>query len=377
MNDGFRTWAIEPAKLAELTSLASKLDAAALNQALAGKQLDYSVRDGVAVLPIEGVLSKRASWFTVLLGGATYPQVETALKTAMADATVKGIVLLIDSPGGEVDGAQALANVIRSYRDGSKPVVALFEGSGSSSAYWIGSSASEAFIADDTTSVGSIGVVVTHYDYSQREAAAGVKVTEIVAGRYKRVASSHGPLSSEGRDQLQEQVDHVYSVLVDAVAENRGVPSSVVLDCMADGKTFIGQQAVDAGLVDGVRSLSEVVAALSQGKSPKSVTASSAKPPVRRRLALPQSPVRAKTMSPAEMATAARRIVDVMAKSGTQISVARAVMLVEARQSNGKPSPAIVADLARLYQAEQAEAGLYVTAAEAVMQLSEQFAARQ
>ena len=102
---------------------------------------------------------------------------------------------------------------------------------------------------------------------SKAQAAAGVKTTEIFAGQYKRIASNYAPLSKEGRQTMQDQVDYTYSLFVGAVAKHRGVSTDVVLQDMADGRIFIGQQAIDAGLVDGVSTLELLVAQLNASRA--------------------------------------------------------------------------------------------------------------
>jgi signal peptide peptidase SppA len=161
-----------------------------------------------------------------------------------------------------VDGTQVLAGIVASAR-GVKPVLTHASQMGSA-AYWIGAQADAAFAGSDTVQIGSIGVVVAHQDVSGRETQAGVRTTEITAGRYKRVASQYGPLSEDGRASLQAQVDYLYSIFVDAVARARGVTEDKVLSDMADGRVFIGQQAVAAGLVDGVSTLADVIALAKQ-----------------------------------------------------------------------------------------------------------------
>jgi hypothetical protein len=136
-----------------------------------------------------------------------------------------------------------------------------------SAAYWIGSAANSVYITDATTIVGSIGVVTTHTDVSKAQAASGVKTTEIAAGKYKRIASSYEPLTKEGRQTIQDQVDYTYALFVDAVAKQRGVSTDKVLSDMADGRIFIGQQAIDAGLVDGVSTLDALVAQLNLART--------------------------------------------------------------------------------------------------------------
>lgn len=92
----------------------------------------------------------------------------------------------------------------------------------------------------------------------------GIKTTEITAGQYKRVASQYAPLSESGRASIQDTVDYLYSIFVGAVAKARGVSEDKVLQDMADGRVFIGQQAIAAGLVDGVSTLEGAIARVRQ-----------------------------------------------------------------------------------------------------------------
>lgn len=224
-----------------------------------GSETNYTVQNGVAVICIEGVISKRMNLFSYFSGGISTQALQQSLADAEADATVHSIVTCIDSPGGEVDGTQVAANAIAASK---KPVIAFIDGLGASAAYWLASQADQIFIADDTTWVGSIGVVTAHTDRSKADEASGKKITEVTAGKYKRIASSHAPLSPEGHQTLQDQVDHVYSIFVDAVAAGRGMSVDQVIADMADGRIFIGQQAIDAGLVDGISSLDAIIAGL-------------------------------------------------------------------------------------------------------------------
>lgn len=267
-------WAIEPAKLLEIQAIyathlrGDKIDIAAveakLGRPLANEQKAYAIQDGVAILPIEGVIAKRANLFSQISGGVSTELVGRDFKSALADPAVHSIILAIDSPGGTVDGTISLADLVATS---TKPVVTLASGTMASAAYWIGSAASSAYITDATTIVGSIGVVATHTDVSKAQAARGVKTTEIAAGKYKRIASSYEPLTKEGRQTIQDQVDYTYALFVDAVAKQRGVSTDKVLSDMADGRIFIGQQAIDAGLVDGVSTLDALVQQLNANRA--------------------------------------------------------------------------------------------------------------
>ena len=261
-------WAIMPDTLAEIRDLyerhahGANIDILAAEQRL-GKAFNNNYKSlvndgGVGILAIEGVLAKKMNMFAEISGGTSTQLLQRDFAIAMQDPEINSILLLIDSPGGEVTGTQEFCDQIFAAR-GQKPIVAVCEGVMASAAYWLGSAADEVYISALTAQVGSIGVLATHTDTSKAEENRGVKVTEISAGKYKRVASEHAPLSTEGRADLQDKVDQIYTVFVDDIARNRGVSSEKVLSEMADGRLFIGQKAIDAGLVDGKRTAQQAV----------------------------------------------------------------------------------------------------------------------
>lgn len=284
-------WALPPAMLAEITQIArahamgqSATQLAAAEEKL-GRKLDhrqqrYAVEgNGVAVLSIAGVIAKKMNLLTQVSGGASTDLIGNDFDAALENPSVNAIVLDVDSPGGTVDGIQELARHIHAAR-GRKPIVAVANENMQSAAYWIAAAADEIFAASETSSVGSIGVAMQHVDFSEADRKAGVRRTDIFAGKYKRIASAANPLSDEGRGVLQSQVDYAYSVFVNDVANFRGVDVNQVVNRMADGRTFLGRQALDAGLVDGIATLSEVVARLSAGPGAVQTSAPAATAPV-------------------------------------------------------------------------------------------------
>jgi signal peptide peptidase SppA len=256
-------WAIVPAKLQEIRGIyathmrGEKLDVKALRRESEQPEAPYEVIDGVAVIQINDVLTKTRTFFSWLFGGTSMRDIAAAFQSALEDTDVHSIVLAIDSPGGTVDGTEELARQISAAR-GQKPIVAVADGMIASAAYWIGSAADKIYIAGQTTEVGSIGVVATHVDVSEQDKMFGEKYTEITAGKYKRIASMHKPLSDDGRAYIQSQVDGIYAVFVETVSANRGRSVEQILEA-ADGKIFMGQSSVDAGLVDGMATLAEVI----------------------------------------------------------------------------------------------------------------------
>ena len=233
-------------------------------EARIGRQLQnqsqgYQVQDGAALIPLRGVMAPRMNLMSQVSGGTSTELFARDVQAALSDPQVKSIVLLVDSPGGSVGGTQAAAAAVMAAR-GVKPIATYSDGTMASAAYWVGSAADRVYISSGVDQVGSIGVVASHVDVSQREAQLGMKTTEVVAGRYKRIASQYGPLTESGRQSIQDQVDYLYSLFVGDVAAQRGVSTDKVLVDMADGRVFIGQQAIDAGLVDAIGRIEGVIA---------------------------------------------------------------------------------------------------------------------
>ncbi len=268
-------WAIMPDKLLEIQQIyathlrGDKIDLKAVEAQL-GKPLQnepkrYENQNGVGVIRVEGVLARRANMFMRMSGGTSTEMMRAQFREAMHDREAESILLVIDSPGGTVDGTQEFAEEIYRAR-GKKPIKAVALGTVASAAYWIGAAADELYLASDTTVAGSIGVVTTHVDVSRMEDRMGIKTTEITAGKYKRIASQYAPLSQDGRAAMQDMVDDIYTAFVQDVAAYRKRSVDTVLEKMADGRIFLGTKAIEAGLADGFVMEQDILAALQRGR---------------------------------------------------------------------------------------------------------------
>lgn len=276
-------WAIRPDRLIEINEIyarhlrGEKISAETIQliEAQIGKPLNnegqgYDVVNGVAVMPLHGVISKRMNLFTKISGGTSSQLFTRDFNAAVADPSIKAVIVDADTPGGTVDGTQEGANAIYAAR-GKKPIIGYSGGMVASAGYWYLSATEQIYISGDTVDVGSIGVVTSHTDYSKAYESQGIKVTEITAGKYKRIASEHAPLTESGREYIQAQLDHIYGVFLADVGRNRGgISADQVHDRMADGRIFIGTKAIDAGLVDGVSTLDGLINSLAAGELPKS-----------------------------------------------------------------------------------------------------------
>ena len=216
--------------------------------------LGYTVRDGgVAVLTIEGLVLPKPSPFAALFGAVAASEIAAVVRAIGADSRAKSALLDVDSPGGAVLGISGLAAQVRALAS-MKPVVTLCSGQLCSAAYWFAAAANAVYISGGTDRLGSLGVALAHRHDPKQSAG----VTEVTAGKFKRIDTPHAPLSLAGRAALQARADHVYSVILQDVATHRRTTPAEVHQRMADGRIFIGQQALDAGLADGVSSVDDL-----------------------------------------------------------------------------------------------------------------------
>lgn len=223
-----------------------------------------SVSNGVARVSIKGPLVNSDNPFLAFFGVVSYSEIRRALIGAV-NSGAKDILLDIHSGGGHVAGVSDTARLISQIDKGVIPVTTYTDGAMASAAYWLGSSAGKMY-ASDVSVVGSIGVLQVHIDRSQMLKDAGIKATIIRSGKYKALANDYEPLSKVAMEQMQAQVDAVDKIFVTHVADMRGVSYAVAHDKMAQGREFIGEAAVTAGLVDGISSYDAVMGGLASNQ---------------------------------------------------------------------------------------------------------------
>lgn len=211
---------------------------------------------GIAVIPIHGTLVRRTLGLEAASGLMSYGEIGARLDAALADPAVSGILLDVDSPGGEAGGVFELAERIRAA-DAVKPVWAIAADSAFSAAYAIACAASHLAVTR-TGGVGSVGVIAMHVDQSVRDAQQGYRYTAITAGRHKNDFSPHEPLDQAAAARLQAEVDRLYGLFVGHVAAMRGLDSDAVR--ATEAGLFFGEQALEAGLADAVASRDQLLA---------------------------------------------------------------------------------------------------------------------
>lgn len=262
-----KTWAILPESLQEMYDIyRTAIDRKALNidfdpeavSAKTGVRLDNTRRveirgDGVAIIPVMGPIFGRANLFTEISGATSIEMLAKDFNEARENTRVKAIIFHINSPGGEVDGTSEFAQHVFNAR-GEKPIVAYASHLMCSAAYWIGSAASE-IVAEETASLGSIGVV------GSVSLDKDKKSVQFVASQSPNKRPD--PESERGKSQIQRHIDDLAEVFIDTVARNRGWTAEEVIEKGDAGNILAGRRAVAAGLADRLGSLEGLIAELS------------------------------------------------------------------------------------------------------------------
>lgn len=266
-------WAILESKLQDITEIVAMRAAgrpfteeeieARIGAGPARKQA-YMTDGQVAVIPIYGVITPRADLMSQMSGGTSIQGLQNAVRAAVADPKVTGILFEIDSPGGAVEMLTEMSAEIRAARK-QKPVLAVANTMAGSAAYWLGSQASS-FSVTPSGSVGSVGVIAMHDDISALQEKMGIKTTVITAGKYKGEFSSVAPLSDEARARAQESVDKAYAMFVQDVARGRGAPVETVRADYGQGRMMLAKDALAAGMVDQIETYDQALARLESGK---------------------------------------------------------------------------------------------------------------
>jgi signal peptide peptidase SppA len=240
-----------------------------------GKRKPYRMTpEGVAIIPVIGSLVNRGGWLDAMSGVTSYESIKNAVSSAAADDDVASILLDIDSPGGEAVGAFETADAVRDAA-ALKPLVASVTGLCCSAAFAIASGAPR-IVVSASSLAGSIGVVMMHADHSHRLHDAGIVPTLIYSGAHKVDGNPLEKLTDDVKANLKAEIDRFYDLFVGTVAQGRpGMTNDTIR--ATEARTFIGADAVAAGLADAVGSFESVLADLTGGASRFSNAAGSAR----------------------------------------------------------------------------------------------------
>jgi len=212
--------------------------------------------EAVAIVRVEGVIlsgSPPVSPFSST-GGAYSDQIVEYLKRAQEDASVKAIVLRINSPGGSVVASDEIYQQILKM---DKPIVVSMGELAASGGYYI-SAPADIIMANPATLTGSIGVITQVPNLEELMQKIGVEVVVIKSGIHKDEGSPFREMTEEEKAIWQAIIDEAYDQFVSIVARGRDLPEEKVRE-IADGRVYTGQQALELGLVDELGNLPEAI----------------------------------------------------------------------------------------------------------------------
>lgn len=198
------------------------------------------VAGNTASIAIEGVLTAKPDFFARLIGpgNTTYANIIEALATAEADSNITQIELMINSPGGNVDGMMTAMEAIAATK---KPVTAIVS-LAASAAYGLASQADSIIAVNDMSTVGSIGVMTEQF------------IAEDIIAITNTESPDKAPDAStpEGKVVIQAYLDQVFDVFIAGIATGRNTTVENATENFGRGALFLADAAQAAGMIDSI-----------------------------------------------------------------------------------------------------------------------------
>lgn len=231
----------------------------------------YRVEQGIAVLPITGTLVHKFGYVQPLSGMTGYDGIAKRLQQAVSDPDVRGVLLDIDSPGGEVAGAFDTADLIARMRE-IKPVWALASDMACSAGYLLAAACSHR-LATQTARVGSVGVVVAHRSIEKALELSGIDITLIYSGAHKVDGNPYQQLPVEVQADIQAKIDTARVMFAENVSAHTGLSTSAIM--ATEAAVYDGAAAVKIGFADEIVNYADAISVMAANIKPKGAIAMS------------------------------------------------------------------------------------------------------
>ena len=221
--------------------------------------------DRIALLNIDGVISADAQ-ASAWQDGFSLDGFLASIEKVRKDKKVKAVLLRINSPGGTVAASQDIYDSIIKLRK-EKPVVVSMADVTASGGYYI-SSAADRIVAQRGTMTGSIGVIFNFMDFVDLENKIGISSNVIKSGKFKDAGSSDRKMTPEEKDLFQSSINIAYKQFINDITsarvnrndkyEPKAKPLTIdTLKKYADGRVFLGEEALQLGFIDAIGSQEE------------------------------------------------------------------------------------------------------------------------
>jgi signal peptide peptidase SppA len=214
----------------------------------------------VGVLSISGSMVSKETFYNRYVGLCSYQEVRNAAIVA-AESGCRGLLMDIDTNGGSAEGIGELSDFL-TYFD--KNVIPVYSYTGTkmlSAGYWMGCLGRKVFSSAMAVN-GSIGVVSAHFSYARMLKEQGIDVTMLRQGEFKALGSPYEKLDDKARADIEARMGKFYDLFLSHVSSHRGIAVPALIETAAEGRVFMGDDAVAVGLVDSITTFDKAVSAV-------------------------------------------------------------------------------------------------------------------
>ena len=223
------------------------------DEEISNKKKKVQQKNKIAIIHVEGVIVTGNIGYNTAGSG----DIVKNINKARDDENVKGIVLRVNSPGGDVYASSMITNALEEFKSTGRPVITSMGDIAASGGVWV-TTTSEEIWAEETTLTGSIGVYSIVPDFSPLENWVGMNYDGVSMTKAGDVYDLRRGMSEELNNQFRENTENIYKDFVTKVANNRGIDFSEVLK-FAGGRIWRGDTALELGLVDKLGSLEDAI----------------------------------------------------------------------------------------------------------------------
>jgi protease-4 len=213
-------------------------------------KIDRVGESQIAVVPIHGAIRESSSFLSRSKENASAENISQLLYRIREDASIKVVILDINSPGGSAYDSEVISVAVDDLRDSGKTVYALLGSAAASGGYYIASQAEKIF-ASRLTMTGSIGVIMQIPNFSGIIDKYGISMITITTGKNKGIGSQFKPMTQEHEEILQNLANETYHLFIDRVVKGRNMSPEKVTS-LADGRPYYGAEALEKGLIDSI-----------------------------------------------------------------------------------------------------------------------------
>ena len=210
-------------------------------------------KNKIAIIHVEGAIVTGNIGYNIAGSGGIVDNINKARD----DKNVKGIMLRVNSPGGDVYASSMITNALEEFQSTGRPVMTSMGDIAASGGVWV-TTTSEEIWAEETTLTGSIGVYSIIPDFSPLEKWVGMNYDGVSMTKAGDIYDLSRGVNKDLNKQFRENTENIYKNFVTKVANNRGLEFSEVLS-FAGGRIWRGDAALELGLVDKLGTLNDAV----------------------------------------------------------------------------------------------------------------------